>query len=1624
MNKIKYSGKWLYFCTLFLAMYLLPSAGRAQNISGPADVCVGNTEIYVPGLSNPAYIYHWGVNPIPNGAGTVLSGNSAGASILWTGAGNADVTLSVTDPQNGDIEVFHAHLHVHIGALPAPFITSDVLLGCQPLDVDPKREDKNPPKFDSTHCQLVCQNSTVMYHANNGGSGSSYSWSAPGAVAVNPTGADCEVTWGAPGYGQVSVTETSAGGCTGSTSMCVQVVEGPHAVFEPQPNTGVNNMVVCLNGDLVLVDLSTGTASSPIVSRLWIWGDGQTSATSSGGIANTVSHQYTQPGGYLVQLVVTNACGCSDTTEGHVEVMPEPSPVIECPAVVCEGDIINYSIDQPCSANSWAVQGGSIGYQSPSSLQVRWDQVDPETGFGYVMYHACGQCPVVVTADVPVVVQKGVIQGPDIICQGHQYVYRMPKWPATEFDWAVSGPATILPTDQRNEIALTATGSGTITLSVKYTNTVLKCGGSASMSIEVMPPVSIMGDSVVCLNSTHQYSLGSPSGDWVLYDPDNNVAATGSGATFAYGFDASGVYRLSVTGADFCPPEDFFITVEELPEPPDGITGPEGVCVGMPVRYDAGNPQPGTTFRWDVSSGSLNSSVGDHSYITFSSVPATISVRRMTTDAAHCLSDPIEMNIHSAVPALTLSGADPACHSTEEVYTVNYSDADQYEWSVFPPNLGSVVEGGTGSQATILWNIPSGQGQTATITVNVTKCGSTTPVTKNVYVRNTPSITNVTAAPNPVCSGSPVMLKVYTSYPVNSASGVTGEWHDGPGVNGGMPSATGNPPYYAFTHTYNTDGASTEMHFTPAITIHDPNGCAGDLTATGPQITVMPRPVAILSPTGPLYHCGSSGWSETLHATVTTGPAGSNTYTWTQQPAGSPAGSGQNLGPTSVYGAYQVKVTNALNGCGYESNVVSIIEDCDTSNGGGGSGCGGSPTVTLTADPLDCGHIKVNASLSSTPAGFHWILPDHVTATSQTQNTLIAEADAAGNFTIGYEVQGCTHIYHINVPVHYVPEVRSGISCNQSGGNYTVRLDDHSTTYQTTLSSVKYYDASMNLLGSGPFITTPQPGGTTATYYEVITGPNGSCTTSVDVITPDFPSTSIALASTMPPQLQSPYCVNDVVLNFSNTSQGLGLSYLWNFDDNATNASHDNPIGKVYSDANPTSSPYNVTLTVTDEYGCYASDGLKVSIKDNPYANDGHSMTAAPTPTCEGNPVTLTYMPGSGGYPDNFTWYKEDEAIGYSTNPNYPVLESGGYWVSGLGDYGCKVSTSAQIAVVDVHHVPMVTITGKDKQCVDQAFTLSTQDYGPGYTYTWMGAASGNGPSLGQTLSSPGTYTYIVMITDVQTGCSRKSDPFMVTVSSPPAPPSLSFNILNCNPYTVELHASGGGPLFNWSNGMMGPDIQTPYGGPYQVTMTDDNGCRVQNSIEVPKSPAEYLWVFPDGCFCIEAFQGRYVIGPIAWMQPWTWIENGTPIQSGYGLMPDLALQPGNVYNMLLNNGYCEAMSPDMYFNTGNCPVLTDAPRPAPPERPALSAGKGNALLVTPNPATESVSFIYRYAAGSKDRRIEVRDMLGRILYRTRPEGDSGRAELSLSSYASGMYQVVLYRDGEAVAHQKLSVTK
>jgi hypothetical protein len=1592
------------------------SQAQTVTITGDINTCVGEATTYTPSVVNAALTYQWTVTPPTSG--TYLSANSTGANIQWNVAGASVIHLTITDPLNNNVVVYTGNLNVTVHALPSPYISSNVSLACQPLNFDSLHDGQIKPKFDSTHCQLVCANSIVTY-TGNGDAGSTFTWTAAGAISVTPigTGSTCVVNWGATGYGQISVTETTSSGCQASSSFCVQIVESPIAKFMPVPNA--SPIIVCRDGEVVLMDQSTGSTASPLVSWVWDWGDGDITSTSPGAAGNPVTHHYTHPGNYTLILTVTNSCGCSSSFKRPVTVLDPVAPKIACPRVVCEKEKSTYTIDQPCDAHSWSVIGGTITSATAAQVDVVWDNVDPNTGFGYVSYKSCAPCPMTVTEQIPVILNAAKIQGPAAVCLGTQYVYRLPKWPATEFNWTVSGPAVIQPTDQRNEIALTPTGVGSITLSVKYQNTVLPCGGGASIKINVLPQATISGSSLFCQGTTQSFNVGGASGSWTLRNYNDVVVASGTGTAFSYTFATPGIYRLGVTGTSFCPPADFVVKVVGIPAPPDVILGPDRACPGIPTRYDAGNPVAGTGYIWTVSPGVANAAVGDYSYVKFTSVPGTIFLQRVTLDDAQCVSSAISKTVLDPVPALVITGPDTVCHSTSENYAVNYQDGDLYEWSVATPNLGSIVANNNTYHPTVLWNVPSGVGQTAKLVVKITKCGSPHYDTIPVFIRGLPLITSATVSDDTVCSGTTVFVYISTTFPVGSpTTNCDINWGDGFSTSSNIPAGASMP--YAFSHMYNTTGASAATAFTPQISITSPAGCLGTVTGAAPTITVMPIPVALISPSGIVTHCGT-GWSQNLFATVTTGIGGSNSYAWSG-PSGTPSGS--TLSGVNAYGTYSVTVTNSVAGCASTSSMM-FIESCP---GTGGPGCGTPPTVTLTTDTAACNSFAVHATVGATPVSTgSWSVPIGVTITSSTSTDLTATADVAGIYGITYHANyapSCQYNTYINVLVPYVAGLKYSLLCNQAGSGYSVKLYDHSTEFPLTpISSHNYYKltgGTLTYIGSGLTLTVNQAGGVTQQYVEQINGVHGPCYDTISVSTPVFPTVAITSLGGAP----NPGCVTDVVFNFTYTTTGSIVGYWWDFDDGSFNAGSFDPMGKVYS--NNAVGPRSPSIKVTDQYGCYAVGNTPISIQANPYAG---TTSANPNPVCQGNPVTLGYLPTAGSMPSGtYTWYEQQHPLYTTTYPtvNYQVYNPGGYWVRAVGNFGCIVNTALTIASVTVNQVPAVSVMGNANQCVGQAFTLSTQSYGSGYTYTWSGAGAGSGTSLTTTIGSTGTYTYYVTITDVVTGCFRTSPAFTITVSSPPALPSLSYTVLSCNPYELKLNAAGAAGTYNWSNGMSGSTITVPFGGPYQVTLTDLNGCRVQNDFVTPKDPADYLWVFPTGCFCNVQTRKPYVIGPIVPFNYWAWLLNGGVDVSGSGYMSNYYISPGNIYNMYLDDGNCAVTSDDMYFESDTCNHL--AVRPGDNNNQAGSLvgvnNATNALQLIPNPAIDQTTIEYNFAISEGKRSIDLIDVTGRVLQSFTITDAKGSIHLQLSKYAAGMYQVAMRRDGIVVEQRKLSLTK
>jgi gliding motility-associated-like protein len=264
-----------------------PIAGNATISTYPVpvmntlvdqDICEdGNLVVQNFGANIPGSTFAW-TNVTGTDIGFGLSGNGPIAPFIATNGTGADITatVSVTPTSPNGCVGLPSTFDITIHPNPIVSFTGGPLQGCAPLVVT----------FDNTS---------------------------------TPAGANCTWTFGdgntALGCGQVtntysagifsvSLTVTTADGCTGSASIAnyVTVTENPVAEFTFSPQI--------IDVDMTVVDF----ANNSEFADAYTWNFGDESPT-----VNTINPSYTYPqvpGEYLVTLIATNSGGvCADTMQ-------------------------------------------------------------------------------------------------------------------------------------------------------------------------------------------------------------------------------------------------------------------------------------------------------------------------------------------------------------------------------------------------------------------------------------------------------------------------------------------------------------------------------------------------------------------------------------------------------------------------------------------------------------------------------------------------------------------------------------------------------------------------------------------------------------------------------------------------------------------------------------------------------------------------------------------------------------------------------------------------------------------------------------------------------------------------------------------------------------------------------------------------------------------------------------------------------------------------------------------------------------------------------------------------------------------------------------------------------------
>ncbi|HMN06013.1 MAG TPA: gliding motility-associated C-terminal domain-containing protein [Flavobacteriales bacterium] len=329
------------------------------------------------------------------------------------------------------------------------------------------------------------------------------------------------------------------------------------------------------------------------------------------------------------------------------------------------------------------------------------------------------------------------------------------------------------------------------------------------------------------------------------------------------------------------------------------------------------------------------------------------------------------------------------------------------------------------------------------------------------------------------------------------------------------------------------------------------------------------------------------------------------------------------------------------------------------------------------------------------------------------------------------------------------------------------------------------------LWSNGATTPTIQAGAGTWTVNATVNGCTGTATVAVG----EYPPPTVDLGP-------------DVVLcpgdSWVLDATQAGATYLWN-------TGHTGPTITV-------SAATTAIVTVTDDNGCTASDTAVVT-----YMSPGAVSLGPDLSICPGDFVRIgAHMPGA-----SYVWNTG------ATTDSISVQVAGTYWVNVLVN-GCTVSDTIVIATSTA---PTVSLGPGQQVCPGTTATLDAST--PGATYLWSNGATTPTINVG-----PGTWSVDVTLN----GCTATASATIAEYLLPQV--GLGPDIALCPNDVLTLNATLAGASHVWSTGETAPTIQVAQAGTVWVTVTDQHGCSVSDTIVISHVNPGQVQLGPDLTLC------------------------------------------------------------------------------------------------------------------------------------------------------------------------------
>lgn len=737
------------------------------------------------------------------------------------------------------------------------------------------------------------------------------------------------------------------------------------------------------------------------------------------------------------------------------------------------------------------------------------------------------------------------------------------------------------------------------------------------------------------------------------------------------------------------------------------------------------------------------------------------------------------------------------------------------------------------------------------------------------------------------------------------------------GASNGTVTITGTSGTPGYTYLWDDAGATTgnTLSNVPAgtynVTITDNNGCTFQ---TGITLTQPNALVASISNSVNVLCFGQSSGSAIASAAGGVGPYN---YQWNSNPPQFNA-SAQNL----PAGNYTVTITDS-NGCTDTDNITitqpnaalsattsqtNVLCFGESTGVASVNVSGGTPNYTYS---WNTNPVQTTSSISGLTAGSYQVIitdnngcsitrtvvitqpvaPLSASITSTTNVNCFNQSTGSATVQANGGTAGYSYTWNTN-PVQNGP-VASGLSA----GTYIVTVSDNNgctTTAQATinqpaapLSLTLINQQNINCFGqSTGTAVVAATGGTTSyayswntnpptnsavlsgvpagTYQATVTDANG-CTAQLSV-TLTQPASPLQASIT---NIQQVLCFGQSTGSATVTASGgtADYTYLWNDPSAQTTATATGLAAGSYS------------VLVTDANGCTGT--VNVTITQPQSALSG-SITAQTNVDCFGNASGAATVIGSGGSGSySYIW-----TPGGQTTSTVNGLLAGVYSVSIFDNNGCATPFQVVVNITQPATGLMANLTsptvvgGWNIACNGDATGSINLDVSGGsgnYTYTWFEA---NGDTTyTQNLNDLIAGVYTVVIGDdnectlTQSITLTESDEIDFTFEMTP---SLCFGD---NEGTLSVNVFGGTPAYGYEwegpNGFTATN-QTSFtqlfGGIYEMTVTDANGCEFYSPVTVTQPedlvlelddislyPGDWnvsCWNSSDGSIDINAFGG------------------------------------------------------------------------------------------------------------------------------------------------------------------------